>query len=413
MKKIISLLLCLSLCFTFICGTIFENNVFGDSSELVDKSRGIMKSLVWSDEFNGNKLDQYKWTTEMGDETSYSGIHYSTYREENIKVSNGCLDIKSQISFDNTGDDIMYSEYTGFVSSKERNSSYNHPEFNEIEIRAKLSPAYGVSSMTYLMGKDKIWPACGELDLFQYNNDTNLLTQALFTPKTYNISGSYNQRVWQTGLDKSKFHIFKMKWWDNKVEIYIDNVLTGTYDPALYSTNPKPTEDSKAWPFNQKMILYIIGSMKPQIAGARISEGWTLIKENEDSKDYETHTLIDYVRCYYSGINPNIEGMRDSTPHVDKAYKKKKLKKLTIEHYGSRYNNGSQARVYKSKKQAKKNKKYIVSKTKTTSGKTTIIKSKKIKNKKKLYVRVRHYLIMKGVRFYSKWSKPKKVKVKK
>lgn len=410
MRKIIALLVCLTLCFTFSCGIILENDIFAQRYELVDKSRGIVRSLTWSDEFNGKELNTKEWRYDVGEvDNPYGSRHISTAREENVKVSNGYLDIASQISFDNNERTIYGSEYTGSVHA---NDTVFY-KFNEIEIRAKISPAYGVSSTSYLLGKGKLWPKCGELDLFQYNNDEDLLTQVLITPKTYNVSGYLNQKVWRNGLDKSKFHIFKVKWWDKKVEFYIDNLLTGTYDPANYSTNPEPTKDPKAWPFTDISIIRLFNSMSPITAGRAISEGWTLVKENEDSKDYETHTYVDYVRCYYNGKSPGIEDFKKSEPRVDQAYKKKKSKKLSITHLSFERHDGVQVRVYKNKKQAKKNKKYIFDKTKKTKGTTTVFKSNKLKNKKILYVRARHYSVILGTKYYSKWSAPKKVKIKK
>ena len=410
MRKIISLWVCLTLCFTFTCGTVLESDVFAQRYELVDKERCIVRSLVWSDEFNGNELNTEEWSIDLGQvDTSYSDVYQPTAREENVKVANGFLDISSQISFNNNERRVVKSDYIGSIHT--RDSGFR--KFNEVEIRAKISPAYGVSSTSYLLGKGKLWPKCGELDLFQYNNDEDLLTQVLITPKTYNVSGFLNQKVWRNGLDKSKFHIFKVKWWDKKVEFYIDNTLTGTYDPANYSTDPEPTKDPKAWPFTESATIRILNSMNPEIAGRIISEGWTLVKENEDSKDYETHTYVDYVRCYYNGKASAPEYFEKSEPRVDEAHKKKKSKKLTFTHLSFHRHDGVQVRVYKSKKQAKKNKKYIVNKVKKTKGTTTVVKSKKLKNKKKLYVRVRHYLVLYGKKYYSMWSAPKKVKIKK
>lgn len=410
MRKIIALWVCLTLCFTFTCGTVLESDVFAQRDIIVDKERGIVRSLVWSDEFNGDELNTKEWGIDVGQvDTSYSDIYQPYAREENVKVANGFLDISSQISFNNNGGRVFNTDYIGSIST--RDSGFR--KFNEVEIRVKISPAYGVSSTSYLLGEGKKWPMCGELDLFQYNNDKNLLTQSLTTPKTYNVSGYLNQKAWQTGLDKSKFHIFKVKWWNEKVEFYVDNILTGTYDPANYSTNPEPTKDPKAWPFTDSAIIRLFNSMNPEIAGRIISEGWTLVKENEDSKDYETHTYVDYVRCYYNGKSPGIESFKKSEPRVDQAYKKKKSKKLSITHLSFERHDGVQVRVYKNIKQAKKNKKYIFDKTKKTKGTTTVFKSNKLKNKKKLYVRARHYSVILGTKYYSKWSAPKKVKIKK
>ena len=73
---------------------------------------------------------------------------------------------------------------------------------------------------------------------------------------------------------------------------------------------------------------------------------------------------------------------------------------------------GYQAAVYKSKKTAKKNKEALVKKF-VKKVKITL-KSKKFKNKKALYVKARAYILdTKGNKVYGKWSKIKKIKIKK
>lgn len=72
---------------------------------------------------------------------------------------------------------------------------------------------------------------------------------------------------------------------------------------------------------------------------------------------------------------------------------------------------GYQVAIYKTKKNAKKDKKAIVKKfVKKTS---TTIKNKKLKNKKTLYVKVRAYNLNGKRKIYGKWSAIKKVRIKK
>lgn len=73
---------------------------------------------------------------------------------------------------------------------------------------------------------------------------------------------------------------------------------------------------------------------------------------------------------------------------------------------------GYQVAVYKTKSEAKKNGKTIVKKISSKS--KVIVKSAKFVNKKTLYVKVRAYVLnAKGDKVYGKWSKVKKVTIKK
>jgi endoglucanase Acf2 len=96
---------------------------------------------------------------------------------------------------------------------------------------------------------------------------------------------------------------------------------------------------------------------------------------------------------------------------VKKASKKKTSKKAKISLKKIKGAAGYQIAVYKTKKNAKKNKKAILKKT-VKKFKFTF-KSKKIKNKKKLYIKARAYKFnSKGNKVYGKWSKVKKIKIK-
>lgn len=93
------------------------------------------------------------------------------------------------------------------------------------------------------------------------------------------------------------------------------------------------------------------------------------------------------------------------------ATKKVISKKVKISLKKIRGVKGYQVVVYKTKKNAKKNKKAII---KRFSDKTrVIVTSKKLKNKKMLYVRVRAYKLNGKKKIYGKWSNIKKVKIKK
>ena len=92
--------------------------------------------------------------------------------------------------------------------------------------------------------------------------------------------------------------------------------------------------------------------------------------------------------------------------------KKKSAKKVKLTLKKIKGAKGYQVAIYKTKKNAKKNKKATVKKF-VKKLKVTI-KSKKLKNKNKLYVKARAYVLdTNGKKVYGKWSKVKKVKIKK
>ena len=97
---------------------------------------------------------------------------------------------------------------------------------------------------------------------------------------------------------------------------------------------------------------------------------------------------------------------------IKKIWKKKKsAKKVKVKVKAVKYAKGYEISVYKTKKNAKKHVKALV--IKYTNKLKVTIKSKKIKNKKKLFVGARAYNVSSdGTKVFGPWAKIKKVKVK-
>ncbi len=99
---------------------------------------------------------------------------------------------------------------------------------------------------------------------------------------------------------------------------------------------------------------------------------------------------------------------------VKKITKKKSAKKVKIRLKKKAKNaTGYQICFYKTKKSAKKNKKAVAKVLYKKNKKQFTVKSKKIKNKKKLFVRVRSYIVIDGKKQFSGWSLVKKIRIKK
>lgn len=99
---------------------------------------------------------------------------------------------------------------------------------------------------------------------------------------------------------------------------------------------------------------------------------------------------------------------------VKKATKKKSAKKVKISLKKKlKGANGYHVRFYKTKKNAKKNKKAIAKITVKKNKKSFTVKKKKLANKKTLFIRVRGYIKVNGKTYTGKWSSVKKVKIKK
>ena len=108
--------------------------------------------------------------------------------------------------------------------------------------------------------------------------------------------------------------------------------------------------------------------------------------------------------------NSKKENITISKAKIKSAKKKKSSKSLTIILSKTVPKvTGYQIKIYSSKKKAKKNKGAIWTKVVQTNSKKIVIKNKKLKNKKTLYIRIRAYKRINRKNKYSTWSEIKKV----
>ena len=108
--------------------------------------------------------------------------------------------------------------------------------------------------------------------------------------------------------------------------------------------------------------------------------------------------------------NSKKENITISKAKIKSAKKKKSSKSLTIILSKAVPKvTGYQIKIYSSKKKAKKNKGAIWTKVVQTNSKKIVIKNKKLKNKKTLYIRIRAYKRINRKNKYSTWSEIKKV----
>ena len=164
-----------------------------------------------------------------------------------------------------------------------------------------------------------------------------------------------------------------------------------TKPTTLAPTTVKPTDPTTDEPTTQspsEELPTVTTTTEPTVAptDATTSASGTTKKQVAPTKQKETYFL--------------------GTTKVKKA--KRSAKKIRVKLRKVKYADGYQVMIYKTKANAKAKVKAIVKKY-VTSLKATI-KSKKIKKKKKYYVRARAYMLYNGGLVYGDWSAVKKTK---
>ncbi len=187
--------------------------------------------LVWSDEFNGNKIDTANWSFENGfvrnDELQW-------YQQQNAFCANGVLTIearkesKMNPDFVSTSTDWRKSrDSIRYTSSSIRTAGKQSWLYGRFEMKARIDTISGYWPAWWTLGVSKRWPSNGEIDIMEfyrgkllanYAVGTSMPSTAFWFSNTKPVS-SFNAK-W-----KDKFHLWRLEWDEDGIGIYVDDIL--------------------------------------------------------------------------------------------------------------------------------------------------------------------------------------------
>ena len=201
-------------------------------------------TLVWSDEFSGNGVNQTYWNFETGPWTINNELQY--YTDRNAIVSNGFLTIEAR------REDLGGRQHT---SSRITTQNKFNFKFGRVDIRAKLPEGQGIWPALWMLGEDITtvgWPACGEIDIMELvGHEPNKVHGTIhFGPQWPNnkyVGTSYSLTG---GAFQNQFNVFTLIWTENKMEWYINDVLYQTRTPADTAGEEYPFNDEFFFIFN-------------------------------------------------------------------------------------------------------------------------------------------------------------------
>ena len=199
-------------------------------------------SLVWSDEFNGDKLDESVWNYNTGGNGwGNNELQYYTTRPENIRIVNGCLEIEARKeTYENR-------EYTSArIYSKGKKSFL----YGKMEARIKFPGGKGTWPAYWMMGESGNWPKCGEIDIIEHigSQDTRA-SFALHTQEKNGMNGKnwHNTHFFDYPLSND-FHVYGVEWCQE--EENGKDCIRFTVDGVEYATAwENKIGDHDSWPF--------------------------------------------------------------------------------------------------------------------------------------------------------------------
>ena len=201
-------------------------------------------SLVWSDEFNGSKLNESVWNYNTGGGGwGNNESQYYTNRPENIRLVDGCLEIEAR------KEKYENREYTSArIYSKGKKSFL----YGKMEARIKFPGGKGTWPAFWMMGESGNWPKCGEIDIIEHIGSQD--TRASFALHTQEKNGS-NGRNWHgthffDNPLSNDFHTYGVEWCEE--EENGKDCIRFTVDGEVYATVwESKIGDTVSWPFCQ------------------------------------------------------------------------------------------------------------------------------------------------------------------
>ena len=236
------------------------------------------QTAVWSDEFNGDTLDETKWSYQLGDGTDYGIWGWGNqekqfYTKSNIEVKDGKLRIKA-----------IKEEINGYQYSSGRLRSLNKGDFKygRFEASVKMDNTNGLWHAFWMLPSNPVneWPISGEIDIMEYvgNSDNQILNFIHMA----DFGDAQLSKGTATLIEiDDKFHQYAVEWNENQITWFKDSTETFSV---------QRTEDglNATWPFDAKFHMILNVAVGGNLGGII----------DEQSLETPRYMEVDYIRVY-------------------------------------------------------------------------------------------------------------------
>ncbi|MCC8188584.1 MAG: glycoside hydrolase family 16 protein [Bacteroides sp.] len=233
--------------------------------------------LIWSDEFNADRLDETIWNIASGyggGNDGWGNNELQNYTSDNISFRDGLLVITAK----KTGDQQQRGEYTSA-----RISTKNKQQFlyGRMEVRAKLPEGRGLWAAFWMLGCEGRWPDGGEIDIMEHvGYEPDVVHSALHTRSSFGATQNKGKTLFPDV--NQDFHVFGITWTEDQIEFYVDDPQQPYY---IYAPEEK---NARTWPFDRPCYLLLNLAVGGHWGG----------KQGIDNTVFPAEYLIDWVRVY-------------------------------------------------------------------------------------------------------------------
>ena len=206
------------------------------------KADSVGYNLIWSDEFEGSKLDRNTWEPLIGNGKIHNNPGWGNQEKEyytnnegkdgNILVSDGTLKIiPKEEKVDSEEGKFNYTSARMVTAGKQ---SF---KYGKIEAKMKLPALDGLWPAFWMMGKDGgTWPRNGEIDIMESWNAGQFAQGAWHW---FDESKPANYEHWRMmkygqmngimtkfkGFDKTQWHTYGLIWTKDEMQFTVDDVV--------------------------------------------------------------------------------------------------------------------------------------------------------------------------------------------
>lgn len=231
-------------------------------------------SLVFSDEFEGEAIDESIWGFEIGPWPYNKELE--SYTRENAYLENGLLVIEARKE-SQQGRDYTSARLT---TLDKQDFTYGY-----VQVRAALPTGVGTWSAIWLLPSDLRYGGylrSGEIDMMErVGYDDSRIHATIHTYKNNTTRDNAITNFAKLPEGDDSFHIYSMLWQEDRITIYLDGIETLSYEKGdRHSPN--------VWPFDVPFHL---------ILNLAVGGNWGGI-EGIDEEAFPQRMLVDYVRYY-------------------------------------------------------------------------------------------------------------------
>jgi len=234
---------------------------------------GEENTLVWEENFDGEVLDESKWTFALGDGCpelcGWGNNEPQIYTRNNHELRNGKLYI------------TVRKEDSTYTSTRITTKDKFDFQYGRVEARAKIPSGKGVWPAFWMLGSnidEAGWPLSGEIDILEYvGKEPGTIFTSLHTQDSH--GNTINTRKTKIEGIEEGYHIYAADWSAEKIEFFVDG-------KSVYTFNPKG-RTREVWPFDQPFYLLLNVAVGGNFGGPEI-----------DDSIFPQEFVIDYIRVY-------------------------------------------------------------------------------------------------------------------